>query len=331
MTKKIRWGILSTAKIGIQKVIPAIQNASNSEVVAISSRNLEKAHSAAKLMGIEKAVDSYNAILEDPNVDAVYNPLPNHLHIPWTIKAIQAGKHVLCEKPIGMHASEVEILAKEVQKHPKLKIMEAFMYRFHPQWIKVKSLVDSGVIGDVKTVHSIFTYNNPDPTNIRNILEVGGGALMDIGCYVISFPRFIFGKEPKRVVGVMQRDSVLKTDCLSSGMLDFSDGEFASFTCSTQLMPFQRTQILGSLGRIEIEIPVNTPHDKSTKIWLSTQEKTKEISFPPVDQYQLQIEAFAEAIQNNQAVPTNFNDAVNNMKVIDGIVESAKNDAWCSL
>ena len=331
MTKKIRWGILSTAKIGIQKVIPAIQNGSNSEVVAISSRNLEKARSAAKLLGIEKAVDSYNAILEDPNVDAVYNPLPNHLHIPWTLKAIQAGKHVLCEKPIGMHASEVENLASEVQKHPELKVMEAFMYRFHPQWIKVKSLVDSGVIGDVKTVHSIFTYNNPDPTNIRNILEVGGGALMDIGCYVISFPRFIFGKEPKRVVGVIQRDSLLKTDCLTSGMLDFADGEFASFTCSTQLMPFQRTQILGSLGRIEIEIPVNTPSDKSTRIWLSTKEKTEEISFPAVDQYQLQVEAFSKAIKDDDAVPTNFSDAVNNMKVIDAIVASAKNDAWCSL
>ncbi len=331
MIKKIRWGILSTAKIGLQKVIPAIQNASNSEVASISSRNMENAENAAKLLGIEKAVDSYDAILTDPDIDAVYNPLPNHLHVSWTLKAIKAGKHVLCEKPIGMHASEVELLATEASRHPKLKIMEAFMYRFHPQWLKVKSLVDSGAIGDVKTVHSIFSYNNPDPTNIRNILEVGGGALMDIGCYVISFPRFIFGKEPKRVVGIMHRDPVLKTDSLSSGMLDFAEGEFASFTCSTQLVPFQRTQILGTLGRIEIEIPVNTPADKPVRIWLSTKEKTEEISFPAVDQYQLQVEAFAKAIQNDEAVPTNFDDAVNNMKVIDGIVESAKNDSWYSL
>lgn len=331
MTKIIRWGILSTAKIGREKVIPAIQNASNSEVVSISSRNMDNAENTAKLLGIEKAVGSYEALLSDPDIDAVYNPLPNHMHVSWTLKAMRAGKHVLCEKPIGMQASEVEFLATEANKYPNLKIMEAFMYRFHPQWLKVKSLVDSGAIGEVKTVHSIFSYNNPDPSNIRNILEVGGGALMDIGCYVISFPRFIFGKEPKRVVGLMHKDPVLKTDSLSSGMLDFGENNFASFTCSTQLIPFQRTQILGTLGRIEIEIPVNIPADKSAKIWLSSKEKTEEISFPAVDQYQLQVEAFANAIENDEPVPTNFNDAVNNMKVIDGIVASAKSDSWVTI
>ena len=331
MTKKIRWGILSTAKIGIKKVVPAIQNASNCEVVAISSRKLEKAEQAAKTLGIPKAVPSYDAILNDPEVDAVYNPLPNHLHVPWTIKALKAGKHVLCEKPIGMNVQEAELLAKEIKKHPGLKVMEAFMYRFHPQWIKTKSLIDSGAIGEVKTIHTHFSYNNPDPNNIRNILEIGGGGLMDIGCYCISFPRYILTKEPKRVVGIMDRDPEMKTDRLTSGILDFSNGVTSLFTCSTQLMPFQRTQILGTSGRIEVEIPVNAPPDQVVKIYLWTKEKMEEIEFPAVDQYQAQAEAFAKAIHSDEEVPTSFEDAVNNMKVIDAIVESAKNDAWVRL
>ncbi len=328
MAKKIRWGILSTAKIGIQKVIPAIQNAANCEVVAISSRNLEKAKSAAEKLGIPKYFDSYEAILDNPEIDAVYNPLPNHLHVSWTIKALKKGKHVLCEKPIGMNVQEAELLADEIQKHTDLKVMEAFMYRFHPQWKKVKSLVDSGAIGTVKNIHTHFSYNNPDPNNIRNIPEVGGGALMDIGCYCISFPRFILDKEPKRVLGIIDRDPVMKTDRLTSGILDFSEGITSLFTCSTQLMPFQRTQIFGTSGRIEIEIPVNAPPNQPVKIWLSTTEKTEEIVFPAVDQYTVQAEEFAKAILNDTTVPTNFEDAINNMKAIDAIIESAENNQW---
>lgn len=328
MAKKIRWGILSTAKIGMQKVIPAIQNATNCEVVAISSRTQEKAEKAAKILGIKKAVDSYDAILNDPEIDAVYNPLPNHLHVSWTIKALQAGKHVLCEKPIGMNVQDAEVLAEEIKKHPELKMMEAFMYRFHPQWKKVKSLVDSGAIGDVKNIHTHFSYNNPDPKNIRNILEVGGGALMDIGCYCISFPRFIFGKEPARVISIMDRDPLMKTDRLTSGILDFSDGVTSLFTCSTQLMPFQRTQIFGTSGRIEVEIPVNAPPDQNVKILISTTEKIEEIEFPAADQYQIQTEKFAKAILDDSAVPTNFSDAINNMKVIDAIVSSSEKNEW---
>lgn len=328
MAKKIRWGILSTAKIGIQKVIPAIQQAENCEVVAISSRNLEKAKSAAENLRIPEYFDSYEAILANPDVDAVYNPLPNHLHVSWTIKALQAGKHVLCEKPIGMDQKEAKQLANAIKKHPHLKVMEAFMYRFHPQWKKVKSLVDSGAIGTVKNIHTHFSYNNPDPNNIRNILEVGGGALMDIGCYCISFPRFILGQEPKRVVGIMDRDPVMKTDRLTSGILDFSEGVSSLFTCSTQLMPFQRTQIFGKSGKIEVEIPVNAPPDQPVKIQLSTTEKNEEFVFPAVDQYTEQAKEFANAILNDTAVPTNFEDAINNMKVIDAIIESAEKNQW---
>ena len=234
---KIRWGILSTAKIGTQKVIPAIQQAKNCEVTAIGSRKLDTARKAASELGIEKAYGSYEALLADADIDAVYNPLPNHLHVEWTIKALAAGKHVLCEKPIGLTTSEAVLLKETAANYPHLKVMEAFMYRFHPQWVKVKQLVDEGAIGEVKTVQSFFSYFNADPGNIRNQPDIGGGALMDIGCYCIQFPRFLFGAEPEKVVGLVDRDPAMKTDRITSAMLDFGNGLSSQFTCSTQLQP----------------------------------------------------------------------------------------------
>ncbi len=328
MSKKIRWGILSTANIGTQKVIPAIQKASNCEVTAIASRNSETAQAAAKTLGIEKAYGSYEALLEDLDIDAIYNPLPNHLHVSWTIRAMQAGKHVLCEKPIGLNVQDAELLAAEINNHPELKVMEAFMYRFHPQWQKVKSLTDSGAIGEVKTVQSHFSYFNNDPENIRNMADIGGGALMDIGCYCISFPRFIFGQEPERVMGIIDRDPEMKTDRITSGILDFSKGITSVFTCSTQMMPFQRAQIVGTTGRIEIEIPVNVPPDQAAKVLLVTQDETRELKIDAADQYQIQAEQFSDSILNDTPVPVSFDDAINNMKVIDAIFASAESNNW---
>ncbi|MDA3928994.1 MAG: Gfo/Idh/MocA family oxidoreductase [Prolixibacteraceae bacterium] len=329
--KKLRWGILSTANIGIQKVIPAIQKAANCEVVAISSRNLENAQKAASTLGITKAYASYEALLADPDIDAIYNPLPNHLHVSWTLKALEAGKHVLCEKPIGLNADEATYLINEAEKFPQLKLMEAFMYRFHPQWQKVKQLVDDGVLGEVKTLQSFFSYFNNDPKNIRNKADIGGGALMDIGCYNIQFPRFVFGIEPKQVVGLIEHDPEMLTDRITSGMLDFENGISSSFTCSTQLHPYQRAQIVGTKGRIEIEIPVNAPHDAPTKITVVTAKGTEELFFGPTDQYTIQAEEFAKAVLENKEVPTPFTDAINNMKVIDALVKSAHNNAWVKL
>lgn len=328
---KIRWGILSTAKIGMLKVTPAIQKAYNCEVLAIASRNQAGAEKAAKQLGIPKAYGTYEALLSDPNIDVIYNPLPNHLHVYWTIKALEAGKHVLCEKPIGLNTNEALKLKEAIDQFPELKVMEAFMYRFHPQWKKAKALVDEGIIGAVKTVQSFFSYYNIDPENIRNKADIGGGALMDIGCYCISFPRFIFGKEPQRVVSLIDRDPVMKTDRISSGMLDFGLGTSSVFTCSTQLMPFQRAQILGTKGRIEIEIPVNALPDATTRIVLFTQEKTEEITFDATDQYTVQAEAFANAVLNNLNVPTPISDAINNMQVIDAVVESGRRKEWVIL
>jgi predicted dehydrogenase len=328
MKNKIRWGILSTAKIGREKVIPGIQEASNCSVVAIASRNLEQAENTAKLLNIGKAYGSYDELLNDPAIDAIYIPLPNNLHVEWTIKAMQAGKHVLCEKPIGVSAAEALKLQQEAQKYPQLKVMEAFMYRFHPQWQKVKSLISDGVIGEIKTVQSFFSYFNIDPKNIRNNIDVAGGALMDIGCYCVSFPRFLFDAEPTRVVSCIDRDPVMKTDRLTSALLDFGGGKISTFTCSTQLMPYQRVNIFGTNGQIEIEIPVNAPKDASSNVWVRTKTGSEEIVIEAVDQYSLQAEYFAKAIIENSAVPTSLPDAVNNMKVIEAVFESAELNGW---
>lgn len=328
MKNNIKWGILSTAKIGREKVIPGIQKASNCNIVAIASRNIEQAENTAKLLNIGKAYGSYEELLNDPTIDAVYIPLPNNLHVEWTIKAMQAGKHVLCEKPIGISSAEALKLQQEAYKYPHLKVMEAFMYRFHPQWLIVKSKIADGVIGEIKAVQSFFSYFNIDPKNIRNNIEVAGGALMDIGCYCVSFPRFLFDAEPTRVVSCIDRDPVMKTDRLTSAMLDFGDGKISTFTCSTQLMPYQRVNILGTNGHIEIEIPVNAPKDASSRVWIRTKTGSEEIVIEAVDQYTLQAEQFAKAIIENRPVPTDFTDAVNNMKVIEAIFESAELNAW---
>jgi predicted dehydrogenase len=322
MMKKVRWGILSTAKIGREKVIPALQKSPYCTVDAICSRELEKAQKTATLLNIKKAYGSYDELLNDREIDAVYIPLPNHLHVEWAIKAMKAGKHVLCEKPIGLSSSEAGKLLKASKDFPHLKVMEAFMYRYHPQWVYAKSLVDEKKIGELKTVQSFFTYYNIDPKNIRNRIEVGGGAMMDIGCYCVSLSRFLFGEEPRNVFGLVERDPVMQTDRMSTGILDFSTGH-ASFTCSTQLMPHQRVNILGTEGRIEIEIPFNIPPDQKAKITLFTKGGNEEIFFNAVDQYTIQADQFALAIINDTPVPFGLEDAVNNMKVIEAVFESA--------
>lgn len=326
--RKVRWGILSTAKIGRTKVIPGIQKSEASEVVAICSRNLENATAVAKDLGIPKAYGSYEELLADPDIDAIYNPLPNHLHVEWTLKAMEAGKHVLCEKPIGLDAADVQKLIDRCADYPQLKVMEAFMYRFHPQWVLAKKWVEEGAVGEVKTIQSFFSYFNNDPSNIRNQAGIGGGGLMDIGCYCISFPRFIYEGEPQRVVGLLDYDPNLKTDRMASGMLDFGGGKSSVFTCSTQLMSFQRCVILGAEGCIEIEIPVNAPADVPCRIKLIKKGETKEVLCEVADQYTLQAEAFAQSVLQDTPVPTPLTDALGNMQVIDAMVESGGKGIW---
>ena len=328
--KKIRWGVLSTANIGLEKVIPAMQKGEYCEMAAIASQSLRRGKAAAKQLGIEQVYGSYEELLADGNIDAVYIPLPNHLHVPWTKKALEAGKHVLCEKPIALKTAEAEDLLAASQKHPHLKVMEAFMYRHHPQWHKAQQLVNEGKIGDLRTIHSFFSYYNADPGNIRNMADIGGGGLMDIGCYCISLARFIFGCEPQRVLGKMEYDPEFKTDLLCSGVLDFAD-QSSTFTCSTQLTPYQRVNIFGTEGRIEIEIPFNARPDQPCRLWHQQGDKLDEIIFELCDQYTIQGDLFSQAILNKTEVPTPLADAVYNMRVLDAVINSAETETWAQL
>lgn len=327
---KIKWGVLSTAKIGLVKVIPGLSKASNCEVVAIASRDPDKAREAAHTLGLSKAYGSYDELLNDPEIDAIYNPLPNHLHVDWSIKALESGKHVLCEKPLGMDTKDAQRLVDAAAGYPELKVMEAFMYRFHDQWIQAKAWVKEGRIGTLRTIQSFFSYYNVNSEDIRNKADIGGGGLLDIGCYCISLSRFLFDAKPQRVVGIVERDPEMKIDRMASGMMDFGCGT-SSFTCSTQLMYYQRVQIVGTVGRIEIEIPFNAPLDKETRIWLHGDEGTKEKIIPVCDQYTRQGEAFAKAVLENATVPTPLSDAIDNMRVIDAIFDSAERNEWVTL
>jgi predicted dehydrogenase len=325
--KKIRWGVLSTAKIGREKVIPALQKCQYGQVDAICSRDIEQAKKIAALLNIGKAYGSYEALLADKEIDAIYIPLPNHLHVVWAIQAMIAGKHVLCEKPIGLSSADAKTLLNAAQIFSHLKVMEAFMYRYHPQWLFAREAILENKIGELKTVQSFFTYYNVDPNNIRNKVEVGGGAMMDIGCYCVSLSRLLFGGEPKSVMGIVERDPVMQTDRMSSGILQFTNGT-ATFTCSTQLMPFQRVNILGTTGRIEIEVPFNILPDQKAKVTVFTPSGSQEIFFDAVDQYTIQADQFAQAIINDSPVPYGLEDAVNNMKVIEAVFESANDKCW---
>jgi predicted dehydrogenase len=333
MSKKLRWGVLSTANIGLKKVIPGMQLGQYSAVTAIASRDLARAQEAASALAIAKAYGSYEELLADPQVDAIYIPLPNQLHVPWTIRAAEAGKHVLCEKPLSMTAAEAETLLA-VRDSTGVKIGEAFMIRSYPQWLRIRELLDEGRIGDLRSILGFFSYFNADPANIRNNVESGGGALMDIGCYLIHASRYAFAQEPRRVVGLIDRDPQMQTDRLTSAILDFAEGQ-SIFTCSTQLVPYQRIHFLGTKGRIEIEIPFNAPKDRPTRLFIDSGADvfgggiTTE-TFDTSDQYTLQGDAFSKAVLEGGEVPVPLEDAIRNMAVIDAIFQSAVSGAWVS-
>jgi predicted dehydrogenase len=328
---KVRWGILSTANIGMSKVNPAIQKAENCEIVAIGSRDKQAAEGAARQLGVARAYGSYEELLAVPEVDAIYNPLPNHLHVPWSIKALEAGKHVLCEKPIAPTAAEAQLLVDAAKQHPQLKVMEAFMYRFHPQWQRTREIVRSGQLGDLRAIQAGFSYYLTDQNNIRNQAEAGGGTLLDVGCYPISVARFLYEAEPQRTFGIVEYDPTFKTDRLVSAVLDFGQGT-ASFTCATQLSPYQRVLVLGTKAQIEIEIPFNAPPDQPCRMWFGPGygpgETREEIMLPVADQYTLQADAFARAILENTPVPTPIEDSVANLRVIEAVIESSRQGRW---
>lgn len=329
--QKVKWGVLGVAGIAVRKIIPAMQNGEWSEIAAIASRDPRKAQDAAAKFGIPKAYGSYDELLGDPEIEAVYNPLPNHLHVPWSVKAAEAKKHVLCEKPLSLTVREAKTLLA-ARDRSGVKIGEAFMVKMHPQWLRVRELIGKGVVGKLRSILGAFSYFNRDPKNVRNVAAWGGGGLLDVGCYPITTSRWIFGEEPLRVVGMLEADPEFSIDRLSTAMMEFPSGH-SVFTCSTQLVPYQRMQFLGTAGRIEIKIPFNAPNDRPSEILI---DNGKDVlgsgitveNIPPCDQYTIQGDAFSKAIREGTEVPVPLEDGLANMAVIEAIFRSAETRCW---
>ena len=337
MTNKVRWGVLSTAKIGWEKVIPAMQKGDLCSIDAIASRNIDSAKSWACKLGIPKAYGSYEELLADPQIEAIYNPLPNDLHVEWTLKAARAGKHVLCEKPFAMNAHEAAQVREVAGTGPgQVHIMEAFMVRFHPQWLRARELVRSGELGDLRTVQVFFSYTNQDAANIRNRPQNGGGALYDIGCYAIVAGRFLFESEPLRAMALVDRDPIFKTDRTASALLDFGNGRRLDFTVSTQSTPFQRLQAVGTRKRLELEIPFNAPLGGATRLFIDDGaviggKQAVVETLPECNMYTLQGDAFSRAVRGEAPLPYGVDDAICNMRVIDALFASETAGSWQSV
>ena len=323
----LRWGVLSTANIATQKVIPGIRRAARNEVVAIASRDAGTARRVADSLEIPRAHGSYEALLADPDVDAVYIPLPNHLHMEWMIAAARAGKHVLCEKPLALTAADAQRMA-DASREAGVHLMEAFMYRHHPSWVAVRELVASGRIGSPVAIQSWFGFYNDDPANIRNVREFGGGALYDVGCYCINLSRMLFGDEPRRVSASIVRDPASGVDILTDAILEFDDG-IASFGCSIRTEPDQRVNVYGTAGRISIGIPFNIPPDRPTEVYVAqggeppVAPAIETLTFPTKDPYAAEAEAFAAAVLDGLPTPVGPDDAVANLRVIERVFEAA--------
>ena len=322
-SRVLRWGILSTANIGVQKVIPGIMAADRCEVISIGSREGDLAEDVARRLGIPNAYGSYEELLADPDVDAVYIPLPNHLHAAWTIAAARAGKHVLCEKPLAMTSAEAEQMV-DVCASEDVRLMEAFMYRLHPSWEAARELMSSGRLGTLQSVQSWFSYFNDDPANIRNVAEYGGGALMDVGCYAVNLSRMLFDAEPIRVDASVRRDPTTGVDVVTSAILEFAAG-VADFTCSTRAEPDQRVHIYGTDGRISFDIPFNIPPDLPARVLVTAggeppvRPDTEVLTFEATDQYAIQAERFARAVLDDEPTPIPPEDGIANMRVIEAI------------
>jgi len=328
--KPVVWGVLGTARIATEKVIPAMRKTAWCEVRAIASRSAATAQAAARALGIPVAHGSYEALLADPAIEAIYNPLPNHLHVETTLAAARAGKHVLCEKPIALDAEEA-LRLREVAG--KVRVMEAFMVRFHPQWLRVRELVRAGTVGRAMAVQTFFSFFNEDPANIRNQAQAGGGALYDVGCYAVVTARWVFEAEPRRAIALLDRDPRFGTDRMTSGLLDFGEGRHLTFTASTQCARYQRVQVCGSRGRIEVRVPFNAPQGGAMRLLLDEGAELDDAAaaietLPPADQYTLEAEAFSRAVRGELALPYGVDDAVKNMRVLDALFRSERSARW---
>lgn len=326
----VNWGVLSTAKIGTDKVIPAIQASDHGLVHAIASRDADRAARAAADLGIDRSYGSYEELLADPDIDVVYNPLPNHLHVPWTVRAAEAGKHVLCEKPIAMTAAEAETLL-DVRDRTGVRIQEAFMVRTHPQWLQVGEMVAEGRLGQLRAIQGFFSYHNTDVGDIRNQADIGGGGMLDIGCYPVTTARFITGQEPDRVIALIERDPDTGIDRLGSAILDFS-GLPVTFTYGTQMFPYQRMTFVGTAARVDVEIPFNAPPDRPCRLFFTADDRPvaqpQVIELPTCDQYTVAADAFATAVLDDRDQPIPLDDAIANMRVLDALFRSATSGSW---
>ena len=327
----LRWGVLGTARIALDKVIPGIRRSPSSTLAAIASRDLVRAGQAAARAGIPRAHGRYEALLADPEVDAIYNPLPNHLHVPWTIRALEAGKHVLCEKPIALDAAEAELLL-DAERRTGRRVAEAFMIRHTPWWRRVRALCASGAIGEIRAIQTFFAYALDDPADIRNQAAIGGGGLLDIGCYAVASARFLLGREPTTVASLIERDPGFGTDRVTSALVAFGDVPL-TFTCSTSAAPYQRVVVVGREARIEIPIPFNTPTDRPVRILVDDGAdlaggSARVETFDPADQYALQAEDFARAVLDDRPFEFPVADAVANMRVLDAIAAAAASGTW---
>lgn len=335
MQQALNWGVLSTAKIGWKQVIPAMQRSDYVNVTAVASRDRLRAQQMADELTIPTAYGSYEALLADPNIDAIYNPLPNHLHVDLTIQALRAGKHVLCEKPIALDAEQAERLLA-VSKETNKRVEEAFMVCSNPQWLRAVQLVEQGKIGKLCALQGSFSYFNNDAENIRNQADIGGGGVYDIGCYLVMASRMITQQEPKRLAACIEHDPQMHTDRLASVIMEFPDGVQMTWLCSTQMVPYQRVNILGTSGRIEIEIPFNAPNDKPNRLFFDDGSVLGNAGlqieeFPVADQYQIQGELFSKAILENKPLCVSMENSIANMRVIDAIFKAAKTGQWQDL
>src|SRR5580692_12274231 len=329
---KVIWGILSTANIGIKRVIPAILSGQRGVIAAIASRDAERARDVAARFGIARSYGSYQALLDDPQIEAIYNPLPNHLHVEWTVRALEAGKHVLCEKPIAVHAQDAQAIVA-ARDQSGMRVIEAFMVRYHPQWHRVRTLVRAGRIGSVKAIQSAFVFTVLDPNNVRNQADIGGGALYDVGCYPIVTARYVFGTEPSRAIALIDRDAVLGVDRVTSGLLDFPGGGQLVFSSALQLAPYQRVVILGSEGRIEVSVPFTPQKDHSCRLVIDSGKSLDGSSavfedFAAVDQYAVQCDLAGAAFRNETTQEFPIEDAIANMRVIDALYRSGNSGHW---
>lgn len=334
MPNKLRWGVLSSSKFFLTKVLPAMQQSGEMELVAIASRDAAKSAALAAQYGIPHSFGSYEELLADPSIDVVYNPLPNHLHVPWSIAAAKAGKHVLCEKPLALTETELDQLLA-VRAETSVKVGEAFMVATHPQWLRARQIVQQGLLGELRAVQGFFSYHNVDPANIRNNASVGGGAIWDIGCYPTFTTRFVTGQEPLRVLGLLRRDPNFATDRISWATMDFADFTL-QFTVSTQCVPYQKMHFFGTKARLEIEIPFNAPPDRPCRLLLDTGKDLfggglSVEEMPVVDQYTVEVDAFTRAVRDGGPEPVTLENARGNLRALRAIFASAETGAWVTL